>query len=146
MTAETQNSSHEMLLPAYEGISTSVERPLQIHLFMQNEPNFRKAKINLSLYLTKDYEKNQTSAAPKTNPNEPNFSGLTTTVFSLQSRVMAHTAKRKKKKRNLFKDYLAYLFLRILVVFLYLFDVETNLNTACFLGRSLVFFIILCQI
>jgi KDO2-lipid IV(A) lauroyltransferase len=34
-------------------------------------------------------------------------------------------------------DWLAYLALRILVVFLYLFDVETNLNTACFLGRLL---------
>lgn len=46
-------------------------------------------------------------------------------------------ARKKKKKPNLFKDWLAYLGLRILVVFLYLFDVETNLNTACFLGRLL---------
>jgi len=45
--------------------------------------------------------------------------------------------KRKKKKHNLFTDWLSYLALRILVVFLYLFDVETNLNTACFLGRLL---------
>ncbi len=34
-------------------------------------------------------------------------------------------------------DLLVYLALRLLVVFLYLFDVETNLNTACFLGRLL---------
>jgi len=34
-------------------------------------------------------------------------------------------------------DLLGYLALRSLVVFLYLFDVETNLNTACFLGRLL---------
>jgi KDO2-lipid IV(A) lauroyltransferase len=52
---------------------------------------------------------------------------------------MANSASRKKKakKHNLFKDWLLYLALRILVVFLYLFDVETNLNTACFLGRLL---------
>ena len=34
-------------------------------------------------------------------------------------------------------DLLVYLALRTLVMFLYLFDVETNLNTACFLGRLL---------
>jgi len=45
--------------------------------------------------------------------------------------------KKKKKKHNPVKDWLAYFLLRVLVVFLYLFDVETNLNTACFLGRLL---------
>ncbi|MGD8499704.1 MAG: lysophospholipid acyltransferase family protein [Phycisphaerales bacterium] len=45
--------------------------------------------------------------------------------------------KKKKKKYNPFTDWLSYLALRILIVVLYLFDVETNLNTACFLGRLL---------
>ena len=45
--------------------------------------------------------------------------------------------KKKKKKQNPFLDWLAYVALRILVAFLYLFDVETNLKTACFLGRLL---------
>jgi len=45
--------------------------------------------------------------------------------------------RKKKKKNNLLTDWLCYLALRILIVFLYLFDVETNLNTACFLGRLL---------
>jgi lauroyl/myristoyl acyltransferase len=45
--------------------------------------------------------------------------------------------KKKKKKHNPIIDWLAYFMLRILIVFLYLFDVETNLNTACFLGRLL---------
>ncbi|MHC4643017.1 MAG: lysophospholipid acyltransferase family protein [Planctomycetota bacterium] len=45
--------------------------------------------------------------------------------------------KKKKKKHNPFMDWLAYIALRILILFLYLFDVETNLNTACFLGRLL---------
>lgn len=45
--------------------------------------------------------------------------------------------KKKKKKHNPIADLLVYLALRILVIFLYLFDVETNLNTACFLGRLL---------
>jgi KDO2-lipid IV(A) lauroyltransferase len=45
--------------------------------------------------------------------------------------------KKKKKKQNLFIDWLFYIALRISVVFLYLFDVETNLRTARFLGRLL---------
>jgi len=44
---------------------------------------------------------------------------------------------KKQKKHNLFTDWLLYLALRVLVVFLYLFEVETNLATACFLGRLL---------
>jgi KDO2-lipid IV(A) lauroyltransferase len=47
------------------------------------------------------------------------------------------TRKKKKKKHNPFIDWLAYVALRILVLFLYMFDVETNLKTACFLGRLL---------
>jgi KDO2-lipid IV(A) lauroyltransferase len=50
---------------------------------------------------------------------------------------MADLPQRKKKKNNPIKDWFAYFLLRVLVVFLYLFDVETNLNTACFLGRLL---------
>jgi lauroyl/myristoyl acyltransferase len=47
----------------------------------------------------------------------------------------AQAKKKKKKKQNPFADYLLYLALRVLLVFLYLFDVETNLRTARFLGR-----------
>ncbi|OHB57630.1 MAG: hypothetical protein A2173_10405 [Planctomycetes bacterium RBG_13_44_8b] len=50
---------------------------------------------------------------------------------------MSDSTVRKKKKNNLITDWLLYLALRILVFFLYLFNVETNLNTACFLGRLL---------
>ena len=45
--------------------------------------------------------------------------------------------KKKKKKNHPFKDWLGYLALRIIIVFLSLFDIETNLNTACYLGRML---------
>ena len=45
--------------------------------------------------------------------------------------------KKKKKKHNPVIDWMAYVGLRVLVLFLYIFDVETNLNTACFLGRLL---------
>lgn len=45
--------------------------------------------------------------------------------------------KKKKKKHNPVLDWLLYAVVRILVVFLYIFDVETNLRFACFLGDLL---------
>ena len=45
--------------------------------------------------------------------------------------------KKKKKKHYATLDWLLYAAVRVLVVFLYLFDVETNLRFACFLGRCL---------
>jgi KDO2-lipid IV(A) lauroyltransferase len=52
---------------------------------------------------------------------------------------MAESAVQKKKKRkhNPIEDWLLYIVLRVLVVFLNVFDVETNLRSACFLGRLL---------
>ncbi|MHC4073128.1 MAG: LpxL/LpxP family acyltransferase, partial [Planctomycetota bacterium] len=66
---------------------------------------------------------------------------MTGTALSLKSRCMAdsapHDKKKKKKKHNPLTDWLAYVALRILILVLYMFDIETNLNTACFLGRLL---------
>ena len=62
---------------------------------------------------------------------------MTTRILTLKSRFMTDSVQRKTKKHNPIMDLLVYLALRILVVFLYLFDVDTNLNTACFLGRLL---------
>lgn len=45
--------------------------------------------------------------------------------------------KKKKSKHNPLKDWLIYLALRTFIVYLSLFDIQTNLNTACFLGRLL---------
>ncbi len=49
----------------------------------------------------------------------------------------SNTRKKRKKKHHPFTDWLLYIALRILVLFLSFFDIETNLNTACFLGRLL---------
>ena len=48
-----------------------------------------------------------------------------------------HERKKKKKKSNPLRDWLLYVAIRILVIFLYMFDVETNLRFACFLGDLL---------
>jgi KDO2-lipid IV(A) lauroyltransferase len=45
--------------------------------------------------------------------------------------------QKKKKKHHPLRDWLLYIAVRILVVFLYLFNVETNLRFACFLGDLL---------
>ncbi len=58
------------------GIFTTVKSSLQIRLFMQNEPNFRKSQMNVNKVLTKDYEKRTLGQRgknePKTNPNKAN--------------------------------------------------------------------------
>jgi hypothetical protein len=55
--------------------STSVENPLQVNLFMQNKPNFRKSQMNLNSLLTMAYENiaNWTlgESKPNSNPIKP---------------------------------------------------------------------------
>ena len=73
-------------LPAYKAAdiyvpirhtSTSVENPLQIDLFMQNKPNFRKSQMNVNIYNTKDYENISDwtlgQNKPNSNPIKPNL-------------------------------------------------------------------------
>ncbi|MBW8000890.1 MAG: lysophospholipid acyltransferase family protein [Planctomycetes bacterium] len=45
--------------------------------------------------------------------------------------------KKKRKKRNLLKDWISYAGVRVLIFILHLFNIETNLRFACFLGRCL---------
>ena len=40
---------------------------------MQNKPNFRKTKMNLNSYLTKDYENERLADAAKTNPIQTQY-------------------------------------------------------------------------
>ncbi len=54
------------------GISTTVERSLQIILFMQNKANFRKSQMNVSKVLTKDYVKKTLAKRGKTKPIKAN--------------------------------------------------------------------------
>ena len=49
--------------------STNVEDPLQIDLFMQNKPNFRKAKMNVNSLITMNYKNFIPLAGQKNKPN-----------------------------------------------------------------------------
>jgi hypothetical protein len=53
---------------ASPGISTPVERSLQITPFMQNEPNFHIPKMNVTSFLTNDYENWTLSQSGKNKP------------------------------------------------------------------------------
>jgi len=60
-----------------KGHSTSVENPLQIDLFMQNKPNFRKAKMNVSYSNKMNYKKTNLALSEvewaNSNPIKANF-------------------------------------------------------------------------
>ena len=58
---------------------------------------------------------------------------------SLRSGIMTEQPKRKKKKKkpHPLRDWLLYVAVRLLTIVLHLFDVETNLRFACFLGDLL---------
>jgi hypothetical protein len=92
-------TNYQLPITNYQGasgtISTTVERSLQIHLFMQNKPNLRKSQVNVNKVLTRDYEQrtlgkrgknkpnsnpiqsqfkpNQSQNKANSNPNKPNF-------------------------------------------------------------------------
>ncbi len=65
------------LIGAGQGISTLVEMPLQINLFMQNKPNVKDAQINVISYIKSIYEKLDTWLSgknkPNSNPIKPNL-------------------------------------------------------------------------
>jgi len=51
------------------GISTLVERSLQIHPFLTNKANFRKSQMNVSNVLTMNYDKMDTWSSGKNKAN-----------------------------------------------------------------------------
>jgi len=57
--------------------STNVENPLQISLFMQNKPNFRKSQMNVSIFIKMAYENKRDwtlgQNKPNSNPIKPNL-------------------------------------------------------------------------
>ena len=73
-------NNYQLLITSYHrtfGISTLVERALQIHPFLTNKANFQKSQMNLTNLLTKDYGKIDTWSIrknePKTNPKRTQF-------------------------------------------------------------------------
>jgi hypothetical protein len=103
---------------------TDVMSALQIHLFMQNKPNFRKSQMNINEVLTTDYdkmdtwsiEKNKANSNPiqtqfkantkpikaKTKPNKPNSNPIQTQYKANSNPIKAKTnPKQTQYKPNL---------------------------------------------
>jgi hypothetical protein len=54
------NRLYSAFCPLSSALSTSVENPLQIDLFMQNKPKVKNAQINVSSFITSKYVKMDT--------------------------------------------------------------------------------------
>ncbi len=91
--------------------STGIENSLQIRLFMQNKPNFRKSQMNVNKVLTKDYENKTLGERGKkqsqTKPIKANFkkAEMNVTVFYTKayeniSPIMAPKKQSQFSKRQ----------------------------------------------
>jgi hypothetical protein len=63
---------YSLFLRAF-GIFTLVESALQIGPFCTNKPNFRKSQMNVSDFITTDYEKRTLGRVGKTNPIQTQY-------------------------------------------------------------------------
>ena len=63
------STSPERQATGDERVSTLVESALQIHLFIQNKPNFRKSQMNVKHYNTVDYVRWTLGERGKNKPN-----------------------------------------------------------------------------
>ena len=111
---------------------TDVVSALQIQLFMQNEPNFRKSQVNVTDLLIRNYEQMDTWSIrknePKTNPNEPKTNPI------LANKTPERTQFQDQKMPNLTITYRPYSFAH------YenrrLFNAEYGLNPSFFVALS----------
>jgi len=81
--------------PLIPALSTLVESALQIRLFMQNKPNFRKSQMNVNKVLTKDYE-NVTLG--KRGKNKPNSKPIQTQSNPIKANIMPKQTQYKAKQ------------------------------------------------
>jgi len=75
--------------------STTVESALQIAHFMQNKPNFRKAQMNVTKALTRDYEKKTLGQRGK---NKPNTKPIQTQSNPIKANKMPKQTQYKPKQ------------------------------------------------
>jgi hypothetical protein len=73
---------------------TDVMSALQIRLFMQNKPNFRKSQMNASLVITKDYEKKDTWLCGKTKPIQSQSKPIKANNMPKQSQFKPNLSRR----------------------------------------------------
>ena len=78
------------------------------NFFMQNEPNFKKAEINSSPYMTNRYENfcplGQPKNEAKTKPNEPNSNPIRSQIKPNQSQFSVNLGILKNDKDTAAND------------------------------------------
>ena len=80
--------------------STDIEESLQINLFLQNKPNFRKVKLNVNRVLTKDYEDRTLGQAGKTNPIQTQFKANQTQSNPIKANKMPKQTQYKPNTKS----------------------------------------------
>ena len=83
--------------------STTVESALQIALFMQNKPNFRKSQMNVNNVLTKNYEKRTLGERGK---NKPNSNPIQTQSNPIKANKMPKQTQFKPKQTQFQTEHL----------------------------------------
>jgi hypothetical protein len=73
-------------------IFTDVMSALQIHLFLQNKPNFRKSQMNISDYITREYEQMDTWSSGKNKPKQTQSKDLA--PASCKNKTMAGSSNQ----------------------------------------------------
>jgi len=83
---------------------TNVVSALQINLFMQNEPNFKKVKLSVSYLPKRNYEQLDTWSIrknePKTNPNEPKTNSILAQKTLIRTQTNPNEPKRTQNEPN----------------------------------------------
>jgi len=113
--------------------STNVMSALQINLFLQNEPNFRKSQVNVTAFITREYVQMDTWSIrknePKTNPNEPNTNPILANKTTI--RTQTNPIRTQFKPNLSCRSPLAK-------------QEQTQFQTRCTLSGSFLFFTFLC--
>ena len=84
--------------------STDAERSLQIHPFLTNKPNFRKSQMNVTFFITREYEqmdtwssgKNKANSNPIQTQYKPNSNPIQTQFKPNTNPIQTQLLKREK--------------------------------------------------
>jgi hypothetical protein len=83
----------------------------KINLFLQNEPNFRKSQVNVSVLLTGEYVQMDTWSIrknePKTNPNEPKTNPILANKTTIRTQFKPNLSRRslwRSRKQTQFQS------------------------------------------
>ncbi len=94
----------EICVLSFQPLTSTKAYVRNYKLFLQNEPKFRKVKLNVTGLLTRIYDKMDTWSIrknePKTNPNEPKTNPNKANFKKAEMNVTAALTKEYENKSN----------------------------------------------